>query len=115
MPAATQNFVLEQGVTQSFTVQWLAAGNPVDLTGATAKMQLRQAHGIDPVLDELSTANGRIVITPLTGTLALSFSAATTEAYQFNSAVYDIKITDISGNVTRLLQGGINVSFEVTE
>lgn len=115
MSAATYDFEIEQGATLIKPIVWKDSnGNPVPLGGYTAKMQVRKSASAADVLVELSTTNGRISITPNTGTVTLIFDATTTAALSFSSGVYDLEMTSASGVVTRLMQGAITVSKEVT-
>ena len=58
----------------------------------------------------LATANSTA-----SGTIQLRIEASVTKNYTFDSAVYDIEIEDpASSTVTRLLQGSIKLSPEVT-
>lgn len=108
---------IKQGATFQKTLVWEDEdGNAIVLTGATAKMQVRSTPDSDTVLVELSTDNGRIVITPLTGTIALNIPAVVTELLDAPAeAVYDLEITDANSVVTRLLEGPVSITPEVTK
>ena len=77
-------------------------------------MQLRVSYTAPEVIVELTTQNGRIVITPLTGVLTLLLSATTTAALIAKTYVYDLEIVSASGFVTRMIQGEAVISPEVT-
>ncbi|HEY1027434.1 MAG TPA: hypothetical protein VGE28_07345 [Pseudomonas sp.] len=85
---------------------------PVDLTGATARMQIRAQLG-GAVLLELTTENGALAITGL-GTITRTLSAAQTAALAWTEAVYDLEVQYPDGTVQRYLQGAVTVSREVT-
>lgn len=86
---------------------------PDDLSGYTARMMIRQSIRDDTVLDELTTENGRIEITALSGKVVLKFPSSATEGYDFTRGVYDLEL--VSGAVvTRILQGEVEVDLEVT-
>lgn len=115
MAAATYDFEIEQGATLIKPIVWNdSTGAPVNLTGYTAKMQVRQSVASEEVLLELSTTNGKIQLTPLTGTITLVFSAATTAAINWKRGKYDLELTSADGTVTRLIEGEINISKEIT-
>ena len=115
MPAASYDFQIEQGATLLKPIVWKdSAGVAVNLTGYSAKMQIRQSASSTDVLLELSTANSRISITALTGTITLIFSAAVTAAIDWSRGRYDLELTSSDGTVTRLIEGQISVSKEVT-
>ncbi|MCC6475110.1 MAG: hypothetical protein IT514_15355, partial [Burkholderiales bacterium] len=89
---------------------------PVDLTGSTARMQIRpyvESPDAD-ILLSLTTANGGISLGGANGTISLLASAAATAALDFDTAVYDLEVIDGSGLVTRLLSGMVTLSKEVT-
>lgn len=89
-------------------------GTPINLTGYTARMQLRTSYNSATVEMELTTANGRIVITPLLGKIALNAPASITTNLVAQQYVYDLEMVSGSGYVTRVVQGDVIVSPEVT-
>lgn len=109
------NNAVEQGATWS---QGLFYGSdsvtPVPMAGWSARMQIRRSVG-SPVLVELSTANGRIVLHASNGSVSLLLSAAVTAALNFTTAIYDIELTNAAGTVViRWLKGDVELSKEVT-
>lgn len=115
MAAAQYDFEIEQGATLRKPFVWKdSAGVAVNLTGYTAKMQVRQSAASETVLLELSNTNGMLTITPLTGTVTMVFSASTTADIDWKRGKYDLEMTAVDGTVTRLLEGEITVSREVT-
>jgi hypothetical protein len=115
MPAATYDFEIEQGTTLLKPIQWKdSAGNPVNMTGYTARMQIRKSVSSDEVLLELTTANGKLSIAPSTGTVTMIFSATTTAAITWTRGKYDLEVVSYDGTVTRLIEGEITVSKEIT-
>ena len=120
MAAGIYNFTIEQGST--FTRQFKyknADGNAIPLTDHEVRMQIRE--NIDsptPVLEvtEVSGTNGSLFSVGSgddNNVITLTISATDTAAMSFESAVYDIEIENVSV-VTRLLQGKIKISKEVT-
>lgn len=85
---------------------------PVDLTGATARMQIRAGVG-GALLLELTTENGGLAITG-PGTLTRTLSATETAALTWTDGVYDLEVEYADGTVQRYLQGAVTVSREVT-
>lgn len=100
-------------------LRWLvndgATGEPYDLTDWTVRSQVRESVGADHVLHEWSTARGTASADD-TGYVTLTWDAATTSAWGFTDAVYDIELTSPTADhrVTRLDSGRITVSREVT-
>lgn len=105
-----------QGETFDEAFAWKAGipALPVDLTGCSARMQVRAELASPAVLIELTSANGRIVIDAPNGGITLRLSAAETAALTFTRAVYDLEIVYADGRVRRLLEGSFKVKGEVT-
>jgi hypothetical protein len=115
MAAGTLDLFIEQGSTFSYTLTLTDnVGAPLDLTGYTARMQIRQAVQAPNALISLTTENGRISITPLTGVIELSIEAEATATLNFQNGVYDLEIESAGGIVTRIVQGAVTLSREVT-
>jgi hypothetical protein len=86
---------------------------PVNLTGFTARMDIRESLDDVTVIHTLTTENAGIVLGGVAGTISLLIPAATTAGFDFTSAVYDLEL-DNAGVVTRLISGAITLSKEVT-
>lgn len=113
--AAVEDLILEQGTTWRQPFTWESSpGVPVDLTGWTARMQVRETASSPAVLLDLTTSNNGLVISALTGTITTHVTDTVTSALSFTSAVYDLELIDPSGNVTRLVRGNVMLSPEVT-
>ncbi len=87
---------------------------PINLTGYTARMQLRAKIDDTTTLDEYTTENGKIVINTTDCTIGFNISAATTSSYTFNTAVYSLELVSSGGIVTPLATGTITLVKEVT-
>lgn len=86
---------------------------PMNLTGYTARLQVRSLPSSPDAVLTLTTENGGITITALTGFVAVTASATQTTAIDEGTYVYDIEL--VNGSiVTRLAQGQVVVSPEVT-
>lgn len=89
---------------------------PYDLTGYTAKMQIRSSYSASTFICELSTANGKITIDSLLGKLSLKILDTETALIPAGNYVFDLEISSISLQVVRkLLKGSISVYPEVTK
>lgn len=87
---------------------------PVNLTGYTARMDIRETReDTDPLLS-LTTENGGITLGGVNGQISLLISATDTAALDVDTAVYDLELISAGGIVTRLVSGNIVVSKEVT-
>jgi hypothetical protein len=104
--------------TNSATGTYISGGlayAPVDLTGCTAALQLRSLPNDPTAALTLTTANGGIAITALTGEIAVSATATQTRAIDEGYYYYDLEVTaTATGVVTRIAQGQILVSAEIT-
>lgn len=87
---------------------------PIDLTGMTARMQIRAKVDSDVVLHELTTENGGIVLDNISKTIKLNIAAATTAEFIFAQGVYSLEIVDTLGIVTPFASGAVSVIREVT-
>lgn len=115
MAAATHNFLIEQGTTFTKSFIWKdSTGAVINLTGFTARMQIRQNVSSSSALLSATTENGKIVIVAADGKVTINFSAADTAGLNFNTAVYDLELISSASEVTRLVGGTITLSLEVT-
>jgi hypothetical protein len=116
------NLTIYQGSTFDLTFIWYAnpccgayvAGGgrqPVDLTGYTAAMQFR-TFPLSPTVEY--DASGNLTLGGPLGTIALSIPATATEGFTWWAGVYDLLLTDPSGNVTPLLSGTVTIIPSVT-
>ena len=106
-----------KGSTFVKIIQW-KTGAPsvaVNLTGCTARMQIRKAVNDTVILDTLTTENGKLAIhEPLNGKFKITIPASTSSAYTFTSAVYDLEIVFTDSTVTRVIEGCLTAAPEVT-
>jgi len=113
--AVTYDIEIEQGATFSRLFRWKdSAGDPVDLTGYTARMQIRRKYSSTTVEYSATTENGDIVLGDALGTIQLDISAANTALLTCSSGVYDLELIASDNVVTRFVQGTVTVSREVT-
>lgn len=112
MPAAYQELFLEQGTTftTNITLDDID-GVPYDLTGVTAKSQIRKSY-----YSANTTAEFTVTInTPTDGTILLILDSSTTSNIAAGRYVYDVAIKDTANTVTRVLEGIVNVIPQVTK
>ena len=126
MSAGKYTFIVEQGATTDFEIKWTDVnGSKVDLTGYEARMQIRSDYGsggtqfgtLSSTLDSDGTGlnlSGSAGTNPLSsGSIGVFITAASSSAFTFTEARYDLEL--VSGSfVTRLLEGKIKLSKEVT-
>ena len=87
---------------------------PMDLTGYTARMHIRDEVDSSATIATLTTVNGGITLGATAGTIELLISATDTAAFTVTSAVYDLEVISGAGKVTTLLEGAITLTNEVT-
>jgi hypothetical protein len=114
------NSVCEQGATFSYELHWEKELIPdtdifsvVDMTGFTARMQVRKDVG-KPLLIELSTSNGRIIIDEPNGKINLLIAASVTSTLIAGVYKYDLELTNTSGFVDRFIEGLFEVVGQIT-
>lgn len=93
-------------------------GSPIDLTGYSGRMQVREEKDSPTALATISTAGGGMEIEPLTGKVALIFTNSQTTALASDNndhkRVFDVELTSSNGKVLPLAYGDINVRANVT-
>ena len=132
MAAGKYSFVIEQGSTTNFEIQYKdSSNNPVDLTGYTGRMQIASDYSYNPnrtVYLTLSSSlnpdgtglnfsgsNGNTP--PTSGSIGIYIAACTSSLLTFTTAKYDLEIYSGSGAcplTVRLLEGQISLSNQVT-
>ena len=114
MPAQTLNLVgtyrVEQGADYQLdvTVNDVDTGLPYSLVGATAAAQIR----------ETVAAVGNFAFTctidEATSVITVAMLAADTANIDIEEGFWDLELTEADTTVTRLLQGTVDISPEVT-
>lgn len=113
MPAFKKDLYIEKGATFSLNLTKKDTdGDPIDLTGYTARFKAAQGYNVLPIILDLTTENGGITLGGTAGTIAITASATATAAINLSELVYDLELT-LSGVVQRLLQGKIIISPQV--
>jgi hypothetical protein len=112
----TGDQAIKQGATYVKSIVWKdELGTPMDLTGYSAKMQIRSSVSAPKVLAEIATTPGSgITLGGALGTIELAISAALTGAIGEADGVYDLELTSGGGIVTRLLEGAVEITPQVT-
>ncbi len=123
--AVEVNICFEQGSAFDpvFTFKTGSPAVPVDLTGFTARAQVRKDLG-DPseaVVLDMNTSNGRIVLGGTAGTITFCVTATDTAALvedDFLNACYDLELIPPSPNeekVRKLTKGFARLILEKTK
>lgn len=116
MAASKLDLIIELGATFTKQLVWKSgiALTPVDLTGCSARMQLRETIDSPQVVLELSTANGYIALGGTSGTISLSIPASVTATISSDKSVYDLEITFPDTTVSKLVYGTVQFIQQVT-
>jgi hypothetical protein len=128
MSAGKYSFVIEQGATLSFELQYKdGTGQPISLSGYSGRMQIRPtvdssdvyltlSSSLNPDGTGLNFSGSNGAIPPASGSIGVYISSTTSSLLSFNQAVYDLEIYSSATPpvVTRLIEGNIRLSKEVT-
>ena len=114
MTAVTYDIKIEQGATFRLSLIYEDSnGDPIDLTGYTARMQVRRKHSDPVALLDFTTENGAIVLGGVTGTITVTGLASITEDIPAKPCVYDLELVN-GTEVDRIIEGCAEVTPEVT-
>jgi hypothetical protein len=110
--ATKANINVDQGTTFTTQIDLTDENNdPIDLAAYTANAEIRRWY---------SSTDAAAVFTANTGTntaagvLTLSLSANQTSNLEYGRYVYDVKLTDASNTITRIVEGIVTVTPRVT-
>jgi hypothetical protein len=110
MSAGTHNFTLEQGTTFSKTITVKQDGSALNLSGYTVRSQMRSTHDSSSVALSFTAS----VSDASNGKITISANDTQTSAVEEGIYVYDLEMESTLGVVTRLIQGKVTVTPEVT-
>jgi len=110
MAAGKYNFTLEQGATFSREITVQDSGSAMNLTGYTPRMQMRSTHDSSTIALTFTAT----VSNAAQGKISLSATDTLTSAVEEGIYVYDLEIESSGGTVTRLMEGNVTVTPEVT-
>lgn len=89
------------------------ADTPVDLTGYSARLQVRDNRLTNSIHLSLSSGDGDITLDAL-GNIEVTAEPAVTALLDFSKARYDLELTSAGGIVTTLIEGNIELIKDVT-
>lgn len=111
---AIYNVTMYQGASFDLSLTWNVNSSPVNLTGYSSRMQVRNSFdSTTPVLS--FTSGSGITLGGTAGTILVAASAATTAGVATGQYVYDLEMVSGGSAVTRLIQGTFLVDPEVTK
>lgn len=114
--AKQKNWEVDQNTTFRFQIQYTEddQATPIDLTGATAKMQVRDTKGGSKLAFTLTSPSGGITIDGPEGLLEIVATPTQTNKLFYPKSSYDIMVVDSNGNKIKILEGFISLSRSVT-
>lgn len=116
--AGRYDLYIDQGSTFTRTFVYKDSdGVPQDLTGFTARMMIRKTHNAtgDPIFDSDPFPGNLSIPTPTDGSIILSMADEDTTLLPAPfEGVWDLEIEDGSGVVTRIIEGKVITSPNVT-
>lgn len=131
MSAGRYSFVIEQGATLDLEIVYKdSSGTPVNLSGYTAAMQIRDTTGgttLHATLTSsfgdiysktsgsafLSLSGSNLTTSQTSGSIGVYIGHTVTNAFTFNEGYYDLELTNGQTRV-RLLEGKVQVTKQVT-
>jgi hypothetical protein len=122
MTAVKKDLYIEQGATFGLSFVWsdgteaASPGDPVDLTGAVARMQFRKSQAQAALLSASSDGSSpRITLGGSDGTISILLTDADTDSLTSKLLMYDLEVELADGTVVRLLQGKVTVDPNITQ
>jgi hypothetical protein len=109
------NMEIMQGADMTF--EWILTddnGDIKNISGYTAKMQIRRRTSDDSVLAEYSTTNGKLAVTGSSGKITLTLGHTDTAALTFTQGVYDLYIASATTVIDYITRGDVDVIARVT-
>jgi len=107
--AIKANLYIDQGATYATKLNITDNnGNPVDLTGYSAFAQIRKHY------TSSNSVNFSTQLTPSTGAVVLSLTANATSSLVAGRYVYDVELVDTAGRISRIIEGIVTISPNVT-
>jgi hypothetical protein len=130
MAAGKYSFVIEQGTTVNFEIQYKDGnGVPIDLTNYSGRLQIKSNYAdnsplvyltlsssLNPDGTGLNFSGSNGTTPPSSGSIGIYISSCTSSTLLFDQAYYDLEL--YSGSICpytiRLLEGQVKLSKEVT-
>ena len=111
MAVYVSNLTVNTGTTfsQIFTLESAETNSATDLTGFTAAAQMRKHPGSSTATDFTTS-----IINATGGKIRVGLTTSQTASLKPGRFMYDVLITDTSGEVTRVLEGAVLVREGVT-
>jgi hypothetical protein len=113
--AGQKNWEVDQNTTFRFVIEYKDSdGDPVDLTGASAKLQVRDTKGGSKLAFTLTSPSGGISIDQPNGKITVTMIHTQTNKLFYPKSSYDLMLTNASGIKIKLVEGFLTLSRSVT-
>ena len=113
--AVKKNFEVDQNTTFTFIVEYKDNNDlPIDITGSTAKLQVRDTKGGSKLSFTLTSPSGGITIDGPNGRLTCKMTPTQTNKLFYPKSSYDLMVTDTNLNKIKLIEGFLTLSRSVT-
>ena len=111
MSVFVSNIVIEQGFdfTTTFELESTTSNRPINLSNYTIDSQIRKTYS-----SSTSQSFTSSVIDPVNGKVTISMGSTVTSTLKSGRYVYDIKLTNSDGLVTKAIEGSALVRSGVT-
>jgi len=107
--ATKANLVIDQGTTYSTDINLTDEnGDPLNLSGYSANSQIRKHYTSSNSIVFSTTINAT------SGVITLSLNANQTANIVSGRYVYDIELTDASNSISRIVEGIVTITPQVT-
>ncbi len=107
--AIKANLIIDQGATYATKLNITDAnGIAVDLTGYSAAAQIRKHY------TSSNSTPFTVSLTAATGAVVLSLSSNSTANLVAGRYVYDVELIDGAGRISRIIEGTVTISPNVT-
>jgi hypothetical protein len=109
--ATISNLFVDAGTTYSNIITVAATtGQPLDLTGYTVKSQMRKSYSSSQAYSFTAS-----IYDAAAGKVRLQLTPVQSEAIPAGRWLYDVEITSQSGNKTRVVEGIVTVTPQITQ
>ena len=107
---------IHRGETEVATFVLASSGTPVNITGYTAKLQIRATADSPDAFVTLASSDSPATIANggSNGTFTVTFSATATAAYTWTSGVWDFQVTNGAGAIAYWCGGSAECHHTVT-
>jgi hypothetical protein len=111
--AGSYNMKARQGSTFTETLTINIGNVPLNITGYSARMMVRAQPSSSTIILDLSSNNGKITITGVTGVITINITSSEMDTIPARSYRYDLEL--VNGDVViPLLEGAFIVTPQVT-